>query len=542
MRTPVARLFFALAAAGLPVIPAAAQLPDPWVVPRGALRVSLQPWYASYDQLFDSSGTRIPLGAYLSADSLGAAYFTTLVPAEQAVRAITGDSTFRFDAGAFRARLDADIRRFPFSIALGISHRLTVTATVPLVTTRVNAFAMLDTTDANAGWNQVTDSGAVVGARDSVTQLLADLTAAVGTLEAAIASGQWDCPTGPTCDQARALAARIPPLAANLVALVGMPGLVSGDGTTPVPPFAPLAESAAGQAILQAVADVSAELVGLGLPPLSGSLPLPSRRIGGNGADPVLGGAAFGYDITPLSPGITTKLSGIGDIELGVRYALAQGPVLRAVLGAIARLPTGKRDGSNDLLDIGTGDHQLDLTWTLDAAFEPGTRLGLWLGAAWTMQLPDQLSQRVTRLDHPVALAATETIVHRNLGDVLRVSANPAVRLTQQFRVFVSASYYRKGADSYSVSGTPLSDLAALTSVQTWGFGAGLWYHGDRGKGGAALPIDAHLWYNVAYFGKGGAAPKTSTLNLGLRLYYNLWGARPAAPAPAPPPETPPGG
>ena len=540
MRTPVGCLLVVLtAAAGLPAAPAAAQLPDPYVVPRGALRVSFEPWYTSFDQLFDSTGTRIPLGAYLSTDTLGARYFTTLGPAELAVRSITGDSTFRFDAGAFRARLDGDIRRFPFSFALGLSDRLTLTATVPLVVTRVNAFATLDTTDANAGWNQVTDRGAIAGARDSVTQLLADLTTAAEALEAGIAAGQFGCPTDPTCDQARALAQRIPVLAADLAVLVGVPGLVSGDGTTPAPPFAPLAGSPAGQAIQQAIAGVSAELVSLRLPPLSGGLPLPAGRVEGNGVDPVLGGAAFGYDAAAVSSGATTKLSGLGDIEVGMRYGIAQRKSLRAVIGAGARLPTGKRDSPGNLVDLGTGDRQLDLIWTLDAAFEPGDHLGLWLAASWTMQFPDQLARRVTRLDQPVVLAAAETVVRRNLGDVIRVSAHPAVRLTPQLRVFVSGSYYRKGRDSYSVGGNAVPELEALTAMETWGFGAGVWFRGDRGRRGAALPLDAHLAYNVAYFGSGGATPKASTLNFGLRLYYNLWGSRPA---PSPPPPEPSGG
>jgi hypothetical protein len=504
--------------------PLHAQLPDPYVVPRGALRVSFEPRYASFDQMFDSSGARIPLGAYLSTDTLGSSYFTTLGPAELAVRAITGDSTFRFDAGAFRARLDGDIRRFPFDFALGLSNRLTLTASVPLVTTRVNSFATLDTTNANAGLNQITDPGA----RDSLTQLLADLTSAAATLEAGIPAGQFGCPSDPSCDQARALAQQIPALVVNLSMLVGVPGLVSGDGTTPAPPFAPLAGSPAGQAIEQVIAGVSAGLVSLGLQPLSGGLPLPTGRVEGNGVDAVLGGAAFGYDAAPLSPAVTTKVSGLGDIELGLRYGLAQRQTLRAVLGVGARLPTGKRDLPGDFVDIGTGDRQLDLIWTLDAAFEPGNRLGLWLAASWTMQLPDQLSRRVTRLDHPVALAATETVVKRNLGDVLLVSAHPAIRLAPQLRVFVSASYYHKGGDSYSVGGTALPDLEALTAMETWGFGAGIWFRGDRGKRGTSLPLDANLAYNVVYFGKGGAAPKTSALNFGLRLYYNLWGARPA--------------
>jgi hypothetical protein len=518
----------------------AAQLPDPYLVPRGALRVSFAPSYANFDQLFDATGQKIPLGAYLSTDSLGTFFFPTLSAAELAVRSLSGDSTFRFDAGAFRTRLDGDIRRFPFSFALGLSNRLTLTATVPIVTTRVNSHTTLDTTGANAGWNQVTDLGAIGGARDSVTLLLGELSTAAMTLEAGIAAGQFGCPSDPMCDQARALAEQIPAVVADLSALVGIPGLVSGDGSSPAPPLAPLAGSAAGQAIQQVIATVNGELVALGLAPLTGTLPLPTGPAGAAGVDSVLGNAAFGYDLSPLNPGATTKLSGLGDIELGVRYGLAQRPGLRAVLGLAARLPTGKRDSVANLLQIGTGDHQLDLIWTLDAALEPGKVLGLWLAASYTLQFPDQLERRVTPLDRPIAPATAQMVVQRNLGDVLRVSAHPAVRLSQQFRVFLSAFYYHKGADRYSSGGTQLADLEALTRMQTWGFGAGLWFRGDRGKGGTSMPIDANLAYNVAYFGSGGATPKTSTINLSLRLYYNLWGPRPA-PA-APPPEPAPGG
>jgi hypothetical protein len=515
---------------------AVAQLPDPYLVPRGALRVSFTPSYANFDQLFDAAGQKIPLGAYLSTDSLGTFFFPTLSPAELAVRSLSGDSTFRFDAGAFRTRLDGDIRRFPFSIALGLSSRLTFTATVPIVTTRVNSRTVLDTAGANAGWNQVTDLGAVQGARDSVTLLLNELAAAQMTLEAGIANGQFGCPSDPMCDQARALAEQIPTFVANLSALVGIPGLVTGDGATPAPPLAPLAGSAAGRAIQQAIDTVSSGLVALGLAPLTGTLPLPSGPASAAGVDTVLGNAAFGYALSPLSPVATTKLSGLGDIELGLRYGLAQRPSLRAVLGLTARLPTGKRDSVSNVLLIGTGDRQLDLIGTLDAAFEPGKVFGLWLAAAYTLQFPDQLERRVTPLDRPIAPATTEMVVQRNLGDVLRVSAHPAVRLSQQFRVFLSAFYYHKGGDRYSAGGTQLTDLEALTRMQTWGFGAGVWFRGDRGKSGASMPIDANLAYNVAYYGSGGATPKTSMVNLGLRLYYNLWGPRPAPAAPAPEP------
>jgi len=510
--------------------PAVGQLPDPWVVPRGALRVSFEPSYLNFDEWFDAAGDRLPLGAYLSADTLGVGLLPTLAPAEAAVRAISGDATFRFNAGAFRARLDADIRRFPFSVALGLSSRLTFTATVPLVTTRVQGAATLDTTDADAGVNLASSLGRA-GARDSIVALFAELDAAAAALESGIASGSFGCPSGPTCDQARALLDRVRTLRSDLSTLAGIPGLTTGDGSSPAPPFAPLAASAAGQAVTQAIADVSAELTTLGLTALANGYALPTAPSSAASVDGILAGGDFGYGLGPLSPAETVKLSGLGDIEVGLRYALAQGPGLRAVLGLLARLPTGKRDDPGNLLDLATGDRQTDVMVSLDAALEPGARLGMWLGASYTLQLPDRLSRRVTPADQPIALPASEAIVDRNLGDILRVSLHPTLRLTPTFRAFVSAFYSRKGADQYSVSGQPVTALDTLTAMETWGFGAGLWYRADRGRRGPALPLEAGLAYDAAFFGNGGTTPKIGRLGFSLRLYYRLWGGSVPAPA-----------
>jgi hypothetical protein len=518
--------------------PAAAQLPDPFVVPRGALRLGFEPVYTNYDRLFNQAGDEFPLGAFFSADSLGTAHLPTLTPAELAVRAITRDGSFRFNLGALRARLDADIRRLPFTLGLGLTRWLSFTATVPLVTTRVNATVRLDSTGANAGWNQITSAGSDPGALDSLLTLLSGLEAAAAQLEAGIAGGSYGCPSSAQCDQARDLVARARDLAANLSALAGVPGLVSGDGTAPAPPFAPLETSPAGAAIRGAIEALSAELQTFGLAGLSGRLPLPTTGADSNAVDQVMTDPDFGYGAAALTPPRTVKLSGIGDIELGLRVALAQGERVRAVLGAMVRLPTGKRDDPNDFLDLGNGDHQTDLIWTLDASLEPWGRLGLWLSAAYTLQMADRLDRRIAPPDRPLAPASMLATVDRNLGDLLRVSAHPAFRLAPDFRAFVSAAYEKKWADRFSRDGTPIPELETFTGRETWAFGAGLLYRVDQGRVGSVLPIEASLSYQAAFFGKGGATPKAGRFALALRLYYNLWGDRPpTAPPPSPTPQ-----
>jgi hypothetical protein len=514
-------------------VPADAQIPDPFVIPRGALRLGFEPAYTNWDRLFNAAGDEIPLGGFLSADSLGSAQLTTLIPAEAAVRAITGDAAFRFNLGALRGRLDADIRRLPFTLGLGITSWLSFVATVPLVTTRMNSTVVLDSTGANAGWNRASSGAGDAAALDSIVTLLNELEGAAAQLDAAIAGGSFGCPSSAQCDQARSLVTRTRDLAANVVMLVGP--AVGGDPASPAPPFAPLAGAAAGQAIQAAVSGLIAELQTFGVAPFTGSLPLPATAPEGDAVDRVLTGADYGYNATALTPVETVKLSGLGDIELGLRIGLARSEAVRAVIGATVRLPTGKRDDPANFLDLANGDRQTDVIATLDAALEPGGRLGLWLGASYTLQLADRLSQRIAPPDQPFALATSLAPVERNLGDVLRVGAHPSLRLAPDFRVFVSAVYERKWTDRVTRDGAPVPELEAFTGREVWAFGAGLLYRVDQGRVGQVLPIEASLNYHAAYFGKGGAAPKTGRFALSLRLFYNLWGRR-VEPVPVPTP------
>jgi hypothetical protein len=533
-----------------PVVPIApvihAQLPDPHTIPRGALRVAFDPSWLSYAELYDPAGTRLPLGTYYSADTLGSGFFPTLTDAEAAVRALTGDAAFRFNAGRFRARFDADVRRFPFSFSVGLSSRLTLTATVPLVTTRVKAAPSLDSTGSEAGWNPISGQGSA-GALDSLTTLLTELDAAAAQLEADIAAGGFDCPNGPTCDEARALVTRIRGLSADLGALTGYGAAVGGGG--PIPPLAPLAGSAAGQAIRAAIADVHAALVALGQLGLTTTVPLPAVPIDSNAVDLILTGAEFGYGALPFDRGETIKLSGLGDVELGLRYGLLTGPTFRAVLDGRVRLPTGKKqDDPNDFLDIAPADGQLDVAVRLDGAFEPGSRLGVWFSGGYTRQFSDNLTRRVARLDAPIVPAAAVTEVRRQLADEVRVSLHPALRLTPSFRAFVSASYYHKGPDTYEVNGAPVPELEALTARTLWTIGGGLSYRMESNRRRASLPVEAGFHYAVAVYGSQGLVPKSGRMSLSLRFFYNLWGRAPEpepepqpAPEPEPPPPTPPG-
>jgi hypothetical protein len=511
--------------------------PDARVVPRGALRVTFEPLYFTYNQLFDSAGNAIPFGHYLSTDSIGAGYFPSLTAAQSAVRDLSGDSTFRFDAGKLTTTADADIRHFPFSVSVGVSRRLTLTATVPLVVTRIRSFFKVDSTGANAGLNTAATSQAIAA-------LIGELGTAANDVDANIAAGSYGCPSGASCDAARATVAKARQAIADLIAL-------SGAGTpqgTPMAPFAPLAGSSAGMALIAAVNQIRADLASLGAATVADSLALPIGRADTSQVASVLSDPSYGYDAAPLDPSTPIKRTHIGDITIGFRYALADGAHFRTVLSGAARLPTGSIDSVDDFLDLPTGTHTFGVTGGLETAVEPGARVGIALSASYTRQFSTSFERRIAFPTAPVALAADSALVNRRLGDELRLGIYPSIRLNPEFLVYGSFDLYHKGGDTYSAagadtvvsaSGATITDLGSLSAMTSWSVGGGIWYRATHGQRKAALPIEAGVGYHAAFSGDGGFAPKGIVLTFSLRLFYRLWGAPVSQSAPPPPIEQP---
>ena len=124
--------------------------------------------------------------------------------------------------------------------------------------------------------------------------------------------------------------------------------------------------------------------------------------------------------------------------------------------------------------------------------------------------------------------------VKRDLGDVARVAAFPAVRLAPGFAAFGAVDYYWKDKDRFSwiedpawPEGSPtLQELEFETNGTQLNLGGGLSYR-SLGRRPGTLPIEAGLMYQVSYRGKGGLTPKVRGMNFYLRLFFRLFGERP---------------
>ncbi len=527
IRLPSAGLLLFIIVATAPSL--AAQYPHAHILPRGALQVSFEPSLTNYDERYGPEGQIEPLGLDLTADSAGPGFLPTLLGPQLAVRSIIDDPTYGINAGSVTTRLDADIRRFPFHFALGLTDRLTVTAVLPIVTTRMQVDLALDSTDANVGWNQAVAQSGNADGRAEIQLLLDELGAAAASVESQIAAGAFGCPSSAMCDQARDVVARTRALLGDLALLTGV-GAESGDA---FPPFAPLAGSAAGQALLTAVSALGTELMSFGASPVTATLPLPTGRLNADDLNTVLTATDFGYNALPLE--FAKRRNAIGDAEIGIRYGLLQSPMARVAVAATVRLPTGSLDDPGHFVDLGTGDEQTDVIGGLELALEPGSVAALALSASYTVQLGQQVRRRITIPERPIALERAETVVRRDLGDMVQIGAYPSIRLNKAFRVYLSGNYFRKFRDQVTIpagggspsgfpGAEPVEALERETEMEILSLGGGIYFRASEDRAGRPrLPVEAGLDYRTAFDGKGGLTPRPTRINFYVRLYYGLW-------------------
>jgi hypothetical protein len=126
---------------------------------------------------------------------------------------------------------------------------------------------------------------------------------------------------------------------------------------------------------------------------------------------------------------------GFGDTDIGARYQYYRGELLRAAFTGGARLPTGKVDDPDNLVDVplGNGAYALLFRLNQDVMFQPdglGKRLGFpepWTGfinttISYDAYLPSKQELRVCSPDFPVCSAKEK--VDRKVGDLFEAEVS----------------------------------------------------------------------------------------------------------------------
>jgi len=488
MRAHVA-LLLPLTVAVLRPAPLPAQAVDRTDTPRrGALRVSFDPQTMTWEQEFTPTG-RHGLGAALSGDS-AAAHIPSVALEQQDMRTLTGIAGYVASLGHELLAIRAERRVMPIGMEYGITDRLSVGVTIPIVRVRVRAGYKLHPPGGNIG------AGALTAADSArYTTFFTNLSAALAQLKDSITAGRYGCTGNPTC---RAQAVLDSGDSLQQVLAHAVFGTADTLGY-----YLPLASSDVGR-------DLTALITGLQramsdtfhVTAFKDVFLLPTTPL----ANPVDVATLLQArtDSLGLAPYMDTprRLRFFpGDVEVTARYRLLVTDNAALTTGLLVRLPTGHLESPNDPFDISTGDHQTDLEGQLTGELTVWNRLWLNLSLRAARQFPGTRARRVGPAEDPFLPATTVALLRWDPGDYVSVDVAPMYRFSRRFAVGITASYYAQGQDRYSFMsaqdstafanqiGGPadLGVLDAGTAIRQTRLGLAATYMGPRLEGGLSV-------------------------------------------------------
>ncbi len=522
MQRPITFLLLALASTSV----ARAQLPEVGV-PRGAVRFEITGELKNFDSRFNQGRTEVYTADFQRA-AIGGEFFPDLLPAEATIGRIAGMPSYRLSIGRTATQGDANLGTLGIGLAIGLTDRLTIFGTVPIVRQRVQTFQRFDAAGANAGFNPADPLfGTLAGAAEAAA-FFTEFDNALTMLSDNLAAGLYDA--DPTL---RALAEQT--LSDGTVLRDDLLGVVSTPGTAT--PFLPLSTSGEGAAIIGTIATLQGTLdTSLGVTGFATQLPLPTT--------PLTQADYLNFIENPSGPIAALPLAEsedflLGDIEVGASYALldrwdrhGKAGGIRTYAQVMARLPTGYRPTSNDLIGLGTGDRQLDVAVGIVTDIGRG-RVGARIEGSYTRQFAGTLERRVTTPDRPIPFANRLASVRWDPGDVFRVSIQPFIAITRTLALQGRASYWRRGEDSYeyasssdAIAGVSAGELGQDSDANATVVGGGITYRSPSATDPLrpGLPVEAYWHYEGVVRAEGARVPKAKTARMGLRLYFRLWG------------------
>jgi hypothetical protein len=517
-------------------------LDDATPIPRGWIRFGVLNSWTRYDSRYGANGVVDPLGAPLSTDSLGPRQLPKLAPVEGALQTLTNNPLQRLTFGRLDVRSDARIVTTPFVLEYGATNRLSFGVTVPVVQTRQTAQVRVNSRPAgdtsktsNMGWIPAEQRSGVAQSNSAV---VAALTAAATGLNGLVTLCATN-PAAPECSTiqgkeaaAAATAQRATDFATAVATAYGI-----NEQTALVAPLSGSQLAATIEAQRAALASQLAAFVpGTEIGQLSTtSTEFSYIDLQGRVRTPGLLASELGGGLDSIH---TTDRLGIGDVEIGARFALLDhvsrdsvrpiGAQYRLVIGGVYRFATSRADSARDLLDIGTGEGG-GAEGRVSLEVSRG-HVGATLAARYAKSFARTVE--VPLVGYTIAGFPYPSFgeVSRTAGDLFSFAAAPRVYLGSWLSFEGDYQMERVGAPTFEPPvGDPCSFclppegsvLPAATTVQRLGVGLRystvLSYLRHRTK----YPIELS-YHHLETVSGDATAPKISRDVIQLRLYYRL--------------------
>lgn len=512
-----------LLATALHAAPAAGQVVDETMVPRGQLRLQAHPIFTAWDSRFgrswDGTESLESLGSDLT-DPATVGLFPGVPMLRDAVRSVTGLAGYEPVLGATDGRVTQDVTRVDLGGHLGVTDWLNIGVIVPWTRSRtaIDLFFTPDLVNQNVGLNPtITNPGA--------TDIFLTSTQTAQTAATAYATSMCAGGAGAGCTAAQDLAARTDAFAAAMRTAYG------------ASPFFPLSGSASGAALLAAAAALNADLTGAGLTGLS-TMALAAQPIDPDEFALITSQPGAGIDAGALQ---TRKgLWRAGDTEVSARVRLLDAMTtedggartfgMRVHGTFLVRLPTATPEHPDILLDIGAGDAQTDLEGSMAVQLGFGNRGGLALSGTYGRQGSVTRAMRVAPREMAIPPASTTRDVTWSPGDYVGFEVAPVLVVSPGLSITGSYRFFHKMRDEFALaSPDPTIDpvvLALESGVKAHLVGGGLRYDTVEpwARGEAPRPMELHLRYLSTVAGSGGHVPKTTRIEAGVRMFRRFWG------------------
>lgn len=448
---------------------------DATPIPKGVVRITVAGTWDDYNRVYADTGARRLLGT-LATSSLGTQRLPQLSGAEQAIRALTGSSTFALSLGVLEATGDVRQSITPFALDIGLTNRLSIGVVVPYVESHDNALLIINRAGSGAtvGQNPAYSSTLGATARTLNGTVLRQLAAARAQLTAEITRCADVAATN--CDAIRANPTAAQQLLTQTSSALTALVTVYGDSVRGGSPVVPIVGSATQAAVAARLAALRTSFIGYGISTISDGLaPAAATVINGPAAaQRIVGDSAYGLNYKQLTG---TRRAGIGDIDLTatflwlntlgarpVQWLNATGFGVRSQVTGGFRFGTAGADRTDDAFDvpIGDGANALLARSTTDVVFNR------WFWMSGTVRLVQPFADKAV-LRQPLASDSAifaPSIVNtatRTLGRRVEIEIAPRFVIGRFFGVSGGYLIRRHDADAYAFD----ANTALKTDAQT---------------------------------------------------------------------------